>query len=48
VLLNSDNTGGRTGQTATFGFLVGQLIKAAGGKASPKRVNELLRKALSA
>jgi aspartyl-tRNA(Asn)/glutamyl-tRNA(Gln) amidotransferase subunit B len=36
----------RAGKTATFGFLVGQVMKAAGGKANPKRVNELLRKAL--
>ena len=33
----------RAGKTATFGFLVGQVMKAAGGKANPKRVNELLR-----
>jgi aspartyl-tRNA(Asn)/glutamyl-tRNA(Gln) amidotransferase subunit B len=37
----------RGGRTATFGFLVGQVMKAAGGKANPKRVNELLRRALS-
>jgi aspartyl-tRNA(Asn)/glutamyl-tRNA(Gln) amidotransferase subunit B len=38
----------RGGKTATFGFLVGQVMKAAGGKANPKRVNELLRRALDA
>jgi aspartyl-tRNA(Asn)/glutamyl-tRNA(Gln) amidotransferase subunit B len=38
----------RSGKTATFGFLVGQVMKAAGGKANPKRVNELLKNALSA
>jgi len=38
----------RAGKTATFGFLVGQVMKAAAGKANPKRVNELLREALSA
>ena len=32
----------RAGKTTTFGFLVGQVMKAAGGKANPKRVNELL------
>ena len=37
----------RAGKTATFGFLVGQVMKAAGGKANPKRVNELLKKALA-
>jgi aspartyl-tRNA(Asn)/glutamyl-tRNA(Gln) amidotransferase subunit B len=36
----------RAGKTTTFGFLVGQVMKAAAGKANPKRVNELLRKAL--
>jgi aspartyl-tRNA(Asn)/glutamyl-tRNA(Gln) amidotransferase subunit B len=36
----------RGGKTATFGFLVGQVMKAAAGKASPKRVNELLKRAL--
>jgi aspartyl-tRNA(Asn)/glutamyl-tRNA(Gln) amidotransferase subunit B len=38
----------RNGKTATFGFLVGQVMKAAGGKANPRRVNELLKHALSA
>jgi aspartyl-tRNA(Asn)/glutamyl-tRNA(Gln) amidotransferase subunit B len=36
----------RSGKTATFGFLVGQVMKAAAGKANPKRVNELLKRAL--
>ena len=35
------------GKTTTFGFLVGQVMKAAGGKANPKRVNELLKRALA-
>jgi aspartyl-tRNA(Asn)/glutamyl-tRNA(Gln) amidotransferase subunit B len=34
------------GKASAFGFLVGQVMKAAGGKANPKRVNELLRRAL--
>jgi aspartyl-tRNA(Asn)/glutamyl-tRNA(Gln) amidotransferase subunit B len=34
----------RAGKTATFGFLVGQVMKAAGGTANPKRVNERLRR----
>ena len=38
----------RAGKTATFGFLVGQVMKAAGGKANPKRVNDLLKQALGA
>jgi aspartyl-tRNA(Asn)/glutamyl-tRNA(Gln) amidotransferase subunit B len=38
----------RAGKTTTFGFLVGQVMKAAAGKANPKRVNELLRKMLEA
>jgi aspartyl-tRNA(Asn)/glutamyl-tRNA(Gln) amidotransferase subunit B len=36
----------RAGQTKVLGFLVGQVMKATGGKASPKIVNELLRQAL--
>jgi len=38
----------RSGKTATFGFLVGQVMKAAGGRANPKRVNEALKRALTA
>jgi len=38
----------RGGKTTTFGFLVGQVMKAAAGKANPKRVNELLKRALEA
>jgi aspartyl-tRNA(Asn)/glutamyl-tRNA(Gln) amidotransferase subunit B len=33
----------RGGKKTAFGFLVGQVMKAAGGKANPKRVNDLLR-----
>ena len=36
----------RGGRTATFGFLVGQVMKAAGGKANPRQVNAVLRSAL--
>jgi len=36
------------GKAATFGFLVGQVMKATRGKANPKRVNDLLRKRLDA
>jgi aspartyl-tRNA(Asn)/glutamyl-tRNA(Gln) amidotransferase subunit B len=36
----------RAGKTTTFGFLVGQVMKAAAGKANPKRVNDLLKRAL--
>jgi aspartyl-tRNA(Asn)/glutamyl-tRNA(Gln) amidotransferase subunit B len=36
----------RSGKTKTFGFLVGQAIKAAGGKADPAQVNEAMRRAL--
>jgi aspartyl-tRNA(Asn)/glutamyl-tRNA(Gln) amidotransferase subunit B len=44
---NADAVAGyRAGKTATFGFLVGQVMKAAAGKANPKRVNELLKAAL--
>jgi aspartyl-tRNA(Asn)/glutamyl-tRNA(Gln) amidotransferase subunit B len=37
----------RSGRTATFGFLVGQVMRASGGKANPKIVSELMRAALS-
>jgi aspartyl-tRNA(Asn)/glutamyl-tRNA(Gln) amidotransferase subunit B len=36
----------RAGKSAAFGFLVGQVMKAAGGKANPARVNALLKKEL--
>ena len=38
----------RAGKASTFGFLVGQVMKATAGKANPKRVNEMLKKALDA
>jgi aspartyl-tRNA(Asn)/glutamyl-tRNA(Gln) amidotransferase subunit B len=38
----------RAGKTATFGFLVGQVMKAAAGKANPRKVNEALKQALEA
>ena len=44
---NPDNVAAyRAGKTKVLGFLVGQVMKASGGKANPKLVNELLRKAL--
>jgi aspartyl-tRNA(Asn)/glutamyl-tRNA(Gln) amidotransferase subunit B len=36
----------RNGKTGTIGFLVGQVMRATGGKANPKLVNELLRREL--
>jgi aspartyl-tRNA(Asn)/glutamyl-tRNA(Gln) amidotransferase subunit B len=36
----------RGGKEALFGFFVGQTMKAMGGKANPKVVNEVLKKAL--
>jgi aspartyl-tRNA(Asn)/glutamyl-tRNA(Gln) amidotransferase subunit B len=36
----------RSGKAGTFGFLVGQVMKATGGKANPKLVNALLRQEL--
>ena len=36
----------RGGKAGTVGFLVGQVMKATGGKANPKLVNELLRREL--
>ena len=37
----------RAGKASAFGFLVGQVMKAAAGKANPKRVNDLLKQALA-
>jgi aspartyl-tRNA(Asn)/glutamyl-tRNA(Gln) amidotransferase subunit B len=37
----------RAGKQATFGFLVGQVMKGSKGKANPKIVNELLRRELA-
>jgi len=36
----------RAGKSGALGFLVGQVMKATGGKANPKRVNELLKQML--
>jgi aspartyl-tRNA(Asn)/glutamyl-tRNA(Gln) amidotransferase subunit B len=36
----------RAGKAATFGWFVGQVMKATGGKASPAVVNRLLKEAL--
>jgi aspartyl-tRNA(Asn)/glutamyl-tRNA(Gln) amidotransferase subunit B len=38
----------RGGKTTTFGFFVGKVMQAAAGKANPRRVNELLKRALEA
>ena len=37
----------RSGQEKVFGFLVGQVMQATGGKANPKMVNKILRDKLS-
>src|SRR5581483_608997 len=37
----------RAGKEKLFGFFVGQVMKATGGKANPGRLNELLKKKLS-
>jgi aspartyl-tRNA(Asn)/glutamyl-tRNA(Gln) amidotransferase subunit B len=36
----------RTGKTQTLGFLVGQAMKLSGGRADPKAVQRLMRRAL--
>jgi aspartyl-tRNA(Asn)/glutamyl-tRNA(Gln) amidotransferase subunit B len=36
----------RRGKTATLGWFVGQVMKATGGKANPKKVNTVLREKL--
>ncbi|MFN0084792.1 MAG: Asp-tRNA(Asn)/Glu-tRNA(Gln) amidotransferase subunit GatB [Blastocatellia bacterium] len=38
----------RAGKTALMGFFVGQVLKASGGKANPKAVNEILKQRLEA
>jgi len=38
----------RSGKEALFGYFVGQVMKATGGKANPGQVNELLQKKLTA
>jgi aspartyl-tRNA(Asn)/glutamyl-tRNA(Gln) amidotransferase subunit B len=37
----------RAGKNNALGFMVGQVMKASGGKANPKMVNELLKKAVN-
>ena len=37
----------RAGKQQTFGFLVGQVMKATKGKANPKLANELLKRELA-
>jgi aspartyl-tRNA(Asn)/glutamyl-tRNA(Gln) amidotransferase subunit B len=37
----------REGEAKLLGFFVGQVMKRSGGKADPRRVNELLRRALA-
>jgi aspartyl-tRNA(Asn)/glutamyl-tRNA(Gln) amidotransferase subunit B len=36
----------RAGKTKVMGFLVGQVMKASGGKANPRRVSELMKSKL--
>ncbi|HYC21569.1 MAG TPA: Asp-tRNA(Asn)/Glu-tRNA(Gln) amidotransferase subunit GatB [Candidatus Bathyarchaeia archaeon] len=38
----------RAGKDRLFGFFVGQVMKATGGKANPQKLNEILRAKLSA
>ena len=37
----------RGGKDKLFGFFVGQVMKASGGKANPALLNELLKKKLA-
>ncbi len=37
----------RSGKTGTIGWFVGQVMRATGGRANPKSVNEVLRKKLA-
>ena len=45
---NPGNVAAYKAKPSMFGWFVGQVMKATGGKANPKVVNELLRKALDA
>lgn len=49
IIANNENqvTAYRNGNEKLFGFFVGQTMKASGGKANPKVVNELLKAKLS-
>ncbi|HSB46208.1 MAG TPA: Asp-tRNA(Asn)/Glu-tRNA(Gln) amidotransferase GatCAB subunit B, partial [Nitrospira sp.] len=38
----------KEGKQQVLGFLVGQVMKASGGKANPGKVNELLKQKLGA
>jgi len=38
----------RAGKDKLFGFFVGQVMKATGGKANPAQLNELLKARLGA
>ena len=48
IIENNQNqvTAYRSGNEKLFGFFVGQTMKASGGKANPKVVNDILRKKL--
>ena len=37
----------RSGKEKLFGFFVGQVMKATGGKANPAMLNDLLKKKLA-
>jgi aspartyl-tRNA(Asn)/glutamyl-tRNA(Gln) amidotransferase subunit B len=37
----------KEGKPQVLGFLVGQVMKASGGKANPGKVNELLKRKLA-
>src|SRR3989449_10240882 len=37
----------RLGKTGNFGFFVGQVMKATGGRANPSKGNEILKKRLA-
>ncbi|MFA7618875.1 MAG: Asp-tRNA(Asn)/Glu-tRNA(Gln) amidotransferase subunit GatB [Thiohalomonadaceae bacterium] len=48
IAANPDNVAAyRSGKDKLFGFFVGQVMKATGGKANPGQVNELLKKKLN-
>ncbi len=48
LALNADKVAEyRSGKEKLFGFFIGQIMKATGGKANPAMLNDLLKKKLS-
>ena len=48
IAANPDKVAAYKAKPTMFGWFVGQVMKATGGKANPKAVNEILKKLLDA